>query len=359
MSTEYSDSTLLIDLAAIAKNYQILQQKAGRAEVASVVKANAYGLGIEQVAKALEKAGSKSFFVANLDEGIELRSILPKSSIYIFHGVRKDQEEIFVRNSLIPVLNDLYQIKLWNDYAAKHSKKLAAIIHIDTGMNRLGLQIKDIDKISRNNIELKYVMSHLARSSEDSAMNKQQLEKFIGARRNFVGVPATLANSSGIFLGTDYCCDMARTGIALYGSNPIPKDKNPMQNVVTLKTKILQIRQVDSATTVGYGATKEVDAGSRLATIPVGYADGYLRSLSNKGSAYVEGIEAPIVGRVSMDLIVVDITQAPEQKIKVGTEIELIGRHVPVDLVAKNAGTIGYEILTSLGMRYKREYKNG
>jgi alanine racemase len=360
MSTEFSDSSLTINLSAIANNYKILKEKAGNAECAAVVKANAYGLGIKEVTHTLIKAGCQSFFVATLDEALELREISLTEDIYIFHGVRAGQEELIKNNSLIPILNSKEQIHLWNKHASKMRKRLPAVIHVDTGMNRLGLNIEEAKTTangpSLDNLEVKYVMSHLACSSENSEMNKQQLNLFKEIRGLFPDIPATFSNSSGIFLGKEYHFDLVRAGVALYGVNPTPETDNPMQNVVTLKAKILQIREVKELQTVGYGATVKVNPNSRLATIPVGYADGYLRSLSNNGICYIGDKEVPIIGRVSMDLIVLDITQLSDDEACIGTEVELIGGHVPVDLVAKQAGTIGYEILTSLGLRYNRDY---
>lgn len=359
MPMEYSDSTLTIDLAAIAENYSTLQKESSPAKCAAVVKANAYGLGIDKVAPILAKANCESFFVATLDEAIELRELLPEKTIYIFHGLRPGQENVLHENNLIPVLNDISQIETWSEFAKQSEQKLMAIIHIDTGMNRLGVSLDQIDNINTETLDIKFVMSHLACSNKDHPKNEEQLAILNKVKESFSDIPVSFANSSGIFLGSDYHFDMVRPGVSLYGVNPTPDQDNPMQDVVTLTSKILQIRTTSKSETVGYGATKEVSANTKLATIPVGYADGYMRSLSNNSSCYFGDTELPIVGRISMDMIVVDITQAPEREILPSSEVELIGRHVPVDLLARQAGTIGYEILTNLGKRYKRIYKGG
>mgnify|MGYP002777136753 CR=1 FL=1 len=362
--TIHSDSFLEIDLGAIAHNYKYLAKKSGAAETAAVVKANAYGLGVKQVADKLEKSGCKSFFVATLDEALELRSAMKKNSIFVFHGLGKNQEKIFLEKQIIPVLNDIYQIDLWKKFAKKIQKKLPSVLHIDTGMNRLGLSQQEAkkflaDKKNFSSLDIKYLMTHLACANEQSAMNSIQLEDFGAITALQPDIPSSIANSSGIFLGQKFRQDLVRPGSALYGVNPSSSNKNPMKNVVTLTAKIIQIREITGKReTVGYGATKTISAGSRIAIIPVGYADGYLRHLSNSGIVYFDGCELPIIGRVSMDLTIIDITKISPNKIKIGSEIELIGRHVPVDLVAKKAGTIGYEILTNLGSRYNRKYKN-
>lgn len=360
--TQHADSTLTIDLKAIESNYRLLKQKGGKIECGAVIKANAYGLGVAKVAKALQKAGAKSFFVANLDEAIELRTILPKAKIHVFHGVQKDQEREFLRHNLTPVLITIEQVESWNKKASSQNKRLPALLHVDTGMNRLGLTLNEADYLLKNpnileNIDIVYLMSHLACADEsDHPLNKMQLESINKYKQLFNISKATLSNSFGVFLGKNYHQELLRPGCALYGINPTPyKKSNPMQPVVTLTSKVLQVREVGQLQTVGYGATKKLKKGSTIATIPVGYADGFLRSATNNGTCYIKNHKVPIIGRVSMDLITLDVSDIAN--IQTGMEVELIGENILIDEVASNAGTIGYEILTGLGRRYKRIYK--
>lgn len=358
MPGSHADATLTINLAAIAANYHALSKRAKEAECAAVVKANAYGLGVRPVAKALAKAGVKTFFVAHLEEGIELREVLPKARIFVFHGVREKREKFFCEYRLIPVLNDVYQIDIWRDFSRRKKEKLSAAVHIDTGMNRLGFSPGEIERLDVGELDVKLVMSHLACASDpDSIKSDEQYRLFNAIRKKFPGIPASLANSAGILAKKCYHFDLVRPGIALYGSNKqISPSHIHMRHVVTLTAPIIQLRRIDTPGTVGYGATREVAVGARLATIPVGYADGYLRSLGNMALAYVAGHKAPVVGRVSMDLIVLDVTNVPESKLAIGTEVELIGEHCTIDDLAKQAGTIAYEIITRLGGRFRKTY---
>lgn len=355
-------SNLTIDLTAIANNYRYLQSVAKGAECTAVVKSNAYGLGLERVAPALAGVGCKSFFVATLDEGIQLRNVLPSQDIYVFHGVIPGQEQVFIEYRLIPVLNELYQITLWNQAAANHEKPLPAVIHIDTGMARLGLTQRsafylDNHREMVSNLDIRFVMSHLACADEpDHFKNSRQYINFTEIQKYAPEMKLSLANSSGMFLSDKFHFDLVRPGSALYGINPTPLSPNPMKTVVTLTSRILQIRDIDLMQTVGYGATYKALPGTRIAVITVGYADGYLRSLSNKGYGVINGKQAPIVGRISMDLITLDITEFGTEEVQIGTVVELIGNQCPVDDIASKAGSNAYELLSRLGSRFKREY---
>lgn len=270
----------------------------------------------------------------------------------------------FTSHGLTPVLNTPGDISLW----AAHSRRIggaSAILALDTGMHRLGLtpaEVQDLAGASDrlDGISIDYVMSHLA-CAEDSGhpMNDEQRHRFDALRNTLTAAPASLANSGGIFLGPAFHYDLARPGAALYGVSRATGAPNKMKQVVGLKGKILQVRVVDSESTVGYGATRSVPAGSRLATVAAGYADGYLRSLGNVGHGYAAGVKIPVVGRVSMDLITFDITSVPSGALAPGDDIEMIGEHQTVDDLADEAATIGYEILTSLGQRYTRNYVGG
>lgn len=363
MKNQYSTTILTVDLAAIRENYRILQKICGsNCKISGVVKANAYGLGIEPVAKTLAGEGCDEFFVANLDEALTLRKILPDITIFVLHGIMPGEEEAFEYNKITPVLNSIQHINLLLQRSVLIGYKLPCAIHFNTGMNRLGFDsisgkkfLLDNDIIQK--LDVKYITSHLACSDEaNNPMNKQQLVEFQNITKDFEGERLSFANSGAVFLGNEYHFNMARCGLALYGGNPNNSSINPMKNVVKLTSKMLQIHQIDRDGTVGYGASHKVTAGTKTATIAIGYADGYLRSLSNSGICAVDGIIVPIIGRVSMDLVILDVTNVPDSKLEVGREVELIGENIPVETVALKAGTISYEILTSLGPRYKRVY---
>ncbi|MBF0391310.1 MAG: alanine racemase, partial [Alphaproteobacteria bacterium] len=345
---------LTIDLGAIVANWRgLVSRLAPGAACAAVVKADAYGLGAARVAPALLAAGCRHFFVATLDEGIALRPLLPGADLFVLNGPPPGCESDFAANGLIPVLNDRGQVERWPGGPCA--------LHVDTGMNRLGIAVADFARVveARPNLAPALVMSHLACADEDSPMNEAQRQAFASAAARLPGVPASLAASSGMFLGSGYHFDLVRPGAALYGVNPRPGQPNPMAQVVRLQGKILQLRDVDSPMTVGYGATHRVTRRCRLATVAIGYADGYPRSLSNRGFGVIGEWRVPIVGRVSMDLTIFDITEVPEALAAPGSLVELIGADLTVDDVAEAAGTIGYEILTRLGRRHHRVHVTG
>ena len=332
-------ATLTVSLKAIADNYTLLKKKAAPAECAVVVKADAYGLGLEPIARTLWKAGARFFYVALLEEAMALRDILPGAKIAVLNGIdlaNKKEKEYY---QLISVMN--------------HRGNLHGILHIDTGMNRLGFTLEEAEKLP-GGLASGWVMSHLACADiPEHALNDEQYRRFNHVRKLFPAAQASLANSSGIFLKKCFHFDQVRPGCALYGVNPTPTKKNPMQPVVTLTAPILQNRRVEQNGTVGYGAVAKVKKGMRLATIGLGYADGLLRSIEGNGEVMIAGKPASVLGRVSMDLIVADISHLPEQEYK---EAEIIGKKISVDHVAQAASTIGYEVLTRLGSRFKRMY---
>ncbi|MBF0270235.1 MAG: alanine racemase [Alphaproteobacteria bacterium] len=354
-------AVLTIDLGALANNWNWLRKRLRiGAELASVVKADGYGLGALQVGAALAKAGCKSFFVARLDEGISLRKALGRGErIFVLDGVLPGTALEFSHHDLIPVLNEPGQIAEWT---AKADGKSKAALHVDTGMNRLGLSLAELEaqapRLDRAGLCL--LMSHLACAEEsENPKNAQQLERFNQMRRLLPPLPASLSNSSGVFLGADYHFDLVRAGVALYGVNPTPDLPNPMTQVVQLQGKIVQVRDVDLPETVGYGATHKVSGRTRIATVAVGYADGWPRSLSNRGFGVLDGVRVPLVGRVSMDLITFDVTGVPQGAVHPGAFVTLLGEGASVDEAADAAGTIGYEILTNLGPRYFRRFVGG
>jgi alanine racemase len=357
-------TVLDIDLAAIAGNWRRLQAELQPpALAAAVVKADAYGLGMADVAPALATAGCRLFFVATLDEGIALRRVLPKAEIAVLNGLLPDTGGEFRQARLLPVLNDLGQIAEWREDAA--TRRLPAVIHVDTGMARLGLPPDELGRLAAEpellaGIPLAAVMSHLACADEKQhPLNAQQLGDFRRAIAQLPRAPASLAASSGIFLGRDYHFDIARPGAALYGVNPTPGRPNPMAQVIRLKGRILQVRDVDRDTPVGYGAAQRMERPARLATIAIGYADGWLRSSSHRGSVNISGQPASVIGRISMDLLTVDVTGIDPALACAGAFVDLIDEQHGVDAVAAAAGTIGYEILTALGRRHHRIYRGG
>lgn len=366
MQTEAACSLLTIDLTAVTDNWRLLSDRAAPAACAAVVKADAYGLGIDPVAPALADAGCTLFFVAMLDEGLRLRRLLPQVEVAVLGGLLPGTAPIFLRDRLIPVLNDLGQVERWRTETAKAEQAAPAILHVDTGMNRLGLDPAEAGMLAADpalldGIEITYVMTHMACADEPAhPLNSAQLARFREAlaavRGTAPGVKGSLAASSAIFLGSDYHFGLVRPGAALYGVNPTPGAPNPMRQAVRLEGRVLQVRHVDSGEGVGYGATRHCDKPSKIATVATGYADGYLRALSNRGIARIAGHEISMIGRVSMDLLTFDVTDLPEGLVYPGGLVELLGDGYTPDDAARDAGTIGYEILTSLGGRYARRY---
>ncbi|MEK9671009.1 MAG: alanine racemase [Rhodospirillaceae bacterium] len=363
-------AVLTIDLDALRSNYRRILQQLNGVPSAAVVKADGYGLGIGPVGRTLWDAGARTFFVAHPVEGIALRGHLPDAEIVILGGALSGMEGDFRVHRLIPALNDLGGVDRWRTYCGKTGENLPAVLHVDTGMCRLGLDRAEFAKVQADpsllgGIDITIVMSHLASADEPASLQSAaQLAYFKQIRQALAPhlldtCRASFAASSAIFLGPDYHFDLGRPGVALYGVNPTPGKPNPMTQVIRLQAKILQVRAVDTPETVGYGATHRVGRPSRIATLPVGYADGYLRSLSNRAKAYIGDREVPLVGRVSMDLITLDVTGVPAAECRPGALVDLISPNRDVDAVAADAGTIGYELLTSLGRRYHRHYIGG
>jgi alanine racemase len=354
---------LTVDLGAIRENYRRLKARLGGVSCAAVVKADAYGLGAAEVAPALLREGCKTFFVAQVSEGIALRRILgEKVRIYILNGILPGAEAQCAAAGLVPVINSTEQLEAWRDAARRLGRTLPAAIQVDSGMSRLGLAPSEVDAIaadpaSLEGVDLKLVMSHLACADEpDSPANRLQLRNFETLRAKLPAAPASLANSSGIFLGGGFHFDLARPGAALYGVNPTPGKPNPMRQVVSLAAKIIQTRTLDEGAGVGYGHSYRATGGLGVATISLGYADGWPRHAASR--AFHGGVALPFAGRVSMDSIVLDISALPAGTLRAGDTVELIGAHQTVDDVAAQAGTIGYEILTGLGSRFHRIYRD-
>jgi alanine racemase len=348
-----------IDLGAIVANWRMLAAMAAPASCAAVVKADAYGLGAAPVARALAAAGCRRFFVATLDEGVGLRAALGAAAeIAVFNGPLPGTAQEFVASRLVPVLNEPGQVEIWEGIAAGR-EPLAPMLHVDTGMNRLGLSPAELDRMAGRLRALapRTLVSHLACAEQPGhALNARQRERFLAARQRLPDVAGSLAASSGIFLGTDYHFDAVRPGAALYGIDPCPGRPNPMRAVVRLCAKIVQIRQIDRGESVGYGAAHVMDGPGLLATAAIGYGDGWPRSMSHRGCGWFAGTRVPLLGRVSMDLATFDVSAVDPAALRPGATIELLGDHYSVDDAAADAGTIGYEILTSLGARHHRVY---
>ena len=358
---------LTIDLAAIEANWRALGRRAMPAECAAVVKADGYGLGLEPVAKRLAKAGCKSFFVADLGEARRLRAALPDQAIYVLDGLLPNTAAVFAEINARPVIGSLVELAEWDAFCSAQKWTGGAALHVDTGMNRLGISANDAaalaPRIRAENHGITLLMSHLACADQpDNPLNQKQMALFREVRLLYRGIPSSIAASSGIFLGNPAHCDMVRPGAALYGVNPTPGKANPMQPVVELKAHVLTVRNVGKGETVGYGGVWTARHASRLAILAAGYADGYLRSASATDEApgsdvMIAGKRCPVVGRISMDLMAVDISALPDKAVRRGDLVTLIGDDVTLDDVGNKAGTIGYEILTSLGRRYHRVYR--
>jgi alanine racemase len=352
-------TTLTIDLAAIAANWRLLATRHG-APTAAVVKADAYGLGAPRVGAHLAAAGVRHFFVAYPSEGEKLRPHVPGAMIGILNGFFPDKAETYIAHDLAPVLGNAGEIAAWQAHAKRLGRLLPALLHIDTGMNRLGLSPVELTRLADHpedlqNLDLRYVMTHLSNAEMPAdTRNLDQVHRFEQACCMLPPIPRSIANSSGIFLGSAFRSDLARPGAALYGVNPTPGQPNPMRPALRLTARVLTLRDIPAGEAVGYNAIWTAPRPTRVATVSAGYADGYHRALSNRAEAAFDGARLPLIGRVSMDLATFDATDHPA--LTVGSEIELIGPNIPPDEVAGWAGTNGYEILTSLAIRAPRTY---
>ena len=369
LTTDIRGAHLLIDLDAIAANYRLLQRKAFGVEVAAVVKADAYGLGVAEVAPVLSDAGCRTFFTATPEEGFALRDLLPDADVHVFNGPVPGALEDLIRHSVTPVLNSIDQAELWASQIARSQDPghltPRADLHIDTGMCRLGLTLEEVDAFAENAalaniLHLDVILSHLACAHDPThEMNAAQQTAFAIKAQNLSAKRKSLAASAGLFLGDRYHFDLVRPGIALYGGNPQPAGPNPMAQVLRIQGKILQVRSVDTPQSVGYGASYRVNGPTQIATVALGYADGYLRSFSNSGRAWIGGHEVQVAGRVSMDLTTLDVTEVPSHLVFPGASVDFIGPEQSIDQMAEDASTIDYEILTRLGTRFGRHYLKG
>ncbi|WP_176083970.1 alanine racemase [Martelella sp. HB161492] len=369
---EAAPARLTVDLGAIVDNWKTMRALSGSARTAAVLKADAYGLGVEDVGAALYEAGARDFFVAVPEEGATLRNYAPEARIFVLSGMWPGSEHFFFEAELVPVLISAEQIAFFMGAIAEFGE-LPCALQIDTGFNRLGLSVEEAIELAEDtsrpaSFAPVLILSHLACGDDaDHPMNRQQLEAFRIVRAAFDGIEASLSASAGIFLGSEYHFELTRPGIALYGGDSAPGTSAKLKNVVTAEARILQIREARAGTTVSYGCTLTLDRDSRLAIVSAGYADGFHRAQSGSGvplrdsgrpggHGFIAGYKVPVAGRITMDLTIFDVTDVPENALRAGDYIELIGPHVPVDVAAEAAGTIGYELLTALGLRYQRRY---
>lgn len=365
MSIDLAAAILTVDLAAVRENYRILKQQIGGIPCAAAVKGDAYGIGAVEASQAMARDGCTDFFVVSVSEGMELRPILGDAAIHVLYGPMAGTEATLVEHDLIPVLNSLGDVERWAAEAARRGRRLPCDLHFDTGMNRTGFPASEAatlaDEPSRlDGLNIGIVMSHLHSADvANTAHSDAQLARFKDIRQHFPMGRASFANSSGIFLGPAFHFDLGRPGIALYGGNPLSNAANPMRGVIRLQGRIIQTRNLAAGDVVGYAATFRADGPMRVATVPVGYADGYLRALAGRGVTHIDGIPCPVLGRISMDLITIDVTAVPEDKTLPGAWVDIIGPDQDIEDIAVLAGTNSNEILTSLGDRYHRVYVGG
>jgi alanine racemase len=353
--------TLTVDLSVLVGNWRTLASRVSPAECSAVVKADAYGCGIEPVVRALTAAQCKTFFVAQVGEARRVRAVAPEAIIYVLNGVAPGSAAAFADANARPVIGSLAELAEWDAFCRANNWKNGAALQFDTGMNRLGLASEEAIALSSRAKNLDHgitlVMSHLACADDPShPLNDRQIQVFRDLRIMYRGVTASLANSSGIFLGPATHCDMVRPGVALYGANPTPGQANPMRPVVNLQGNIALVRNVPRGASVGYGATFIAERPSRIAIVTVGYADGYPRSATG-AEAMIAGRRCPVAGRISMDMLALDVTELPENVVRRGDAATLLGEGISVDDLAHWSGTIGYEVLTRLGSRFVRVYR--
>jgi len=355
-------AVLEIDLGAITHNYHFLRSQLATAQCGAVLKADAYGLGLQTVSPVLKAAGCRNFFVAVLEEALSLRELFADRDIYAFNGLFPGTQSLYSQNQITPVLNDLGQIALWQNWAKSIGRPLPAIIQIDTGMWRVGLPPQEVMQLAAEperleGLDIRYVLSHLACSEQqDHPKNNQQLETFQHALSILPKTRASFANSHGIFLGPQYHFDLVRPGRSLYGLTSRTPEAHGMKSAVHVYARIVQVSEASRGETIGYDATYHVKDPMKLATLSIGYADGFSRSLTNCGIVYIGDTPAPVVGRVSMDLITIDVSKVPTHDVYPGGWAEIIGDHISADDLAQAAGTNSREILVNLGKRYHRLY---
>lgn len=360
----YTVCTAIIDTTSIQKNYMYMQNMVSdRVTCSAVVKADAYGFGAQRVSTTLQDVGCSEFFVATVDEGIEIREVLDsKSKIFVLGGVLHNTEQYFSNFNLIPVLVNIDQVERWKHYAYKLAHKLPCIIHVDTGMARNGLTIEQAISTSTEDyiyecFDIEYIMSHFACADDVScSKNMVQFSRFNDAAQAFHGVKKSISSTNGAFLRHEYACDMVRLGKALYGFAIRDDLIGALAPVMQIYARIVQVNEIHAGQSVGYGATFVADRDMRLITIGMGYADGLMRKLSSFGYAYINEHKISMVGRISMDYAVFDVTDIPSEEIELGGWVSLANNVVTLERMAIDSGTIPHEITCKLGRRVKRVY---
>ena len=353
---------LTIDLDALRENYAVLSHRIAPAKCGAVVKANAYGLGAIRVVDALRRAGCTLFFMAHLAEALELAPVLdPTCKVFILNGLDSDCEPLCADHGFLPVLNSLAQVERWRALAIARRRRLPAALQVDCGMSRLGLTFSEAAALSdtpvRDDVELRLIMTHLACADDASRIeNREQLRRFEEIARLFPDIATSVANSGGVFLTPDFHKDVARCGIALFGISPSSSAAVALKAVVRFDARVVQIRHIEAGTGIGYGLDHVAKRSMRIATIGVGYADGVPRKFSERGGAWYQNHRLPVVGRISMDSLTVDISHLPDDLLHEGAFVELIGPDQPIQIIAEAVDTIPYEILTGFGRRHERVY---
>jgi alanine racemase len=358
---------LTIDIGAVQSNYRALSTRVMPVECAAVVKADAYGCGLDPVVRALDRLNCKTYFVAHLAEGRRVRALAPEATVYAFNGMVPGAAAAFAETRVRPVINSMQELAEWDAFCATSGWRGGAALHFDTGMNRLGIPADQAaalaSRIKMPDHGITLVMSHFACADTPAhPLNNRQVQLFREIRAMFRGIPASLANSAGIFLGSSTHFDLVRPGYALYGGNPTPGNPNPMMPVVGLRARILQVRSLARGDTVGYGATWTASRAARIAIVSIGYGDGYHRSAAgtdprSAAEVVIADTRCRVAGRVSMDLLAVDVTGLPENAARRGEWATLVGGSVDIDALAAQCGTIGYELMCGFGRRYTRVWK--
>lgn len=354
---------VVVDLAAVRANYEVIASRVAPARAGAVVKADAYGLGAKRVAPVLATAGCRDFFVALMQEALPLGPVLPADArIHVLNGLAPGDEALCAARGIRPVLNSLAQARRWRDLARASGRRLPAAVQLDSGMSRLGLAPDEVESLCdgafAEAVEVSLVMTHLAcADTPDASANIDQLDRFQALAGRFgPGVPWSIANSGGSFMAADFHGQVVRPGLALFGADPNPAASGLLRPVVRLDARVLQVRRLEAGVGVGYGLTFRTARPSRIATLSVGYADGWPRRLGGRAAAWFEGNRLPIVGRISMDSMAIDVTDLAADALAEGGYVQLIGPDADLAAVARQAETIPYEILTGLGRRLQRVY---
>ena len=358
---KFAPNKLYINSTAIAENYRLLQNFVGeKVTCAANIKSDAYGLGLMHAMHCLSKAGCNKFFVNSIEEALELRNSSLTDEIYVLNGIESGEEDFFAQNNIIPVLNTKKQFELFNSYCRRKNRSFSAVLNIDTGINIIGVPFKEALELAKENyfkqkVAIRFIISYFASNSKtDNPYNQKQLQIMQQIQQAF-GLPVSFAGSTGIALDSKYHFDIVRPGLLLFGCSNIPE--LTLINAITLTSKIIQIREVEEDFISDYENSYKLEKSSIVATIPIGYGDGILPALGNKGVFDICGYPAPIVGKISMDLTMLDVSKIPKAELYIGAEVEILGRSSTIQKMAEHAGTSFNNIITSLSSRIHRIYR--